>query len=142
MAVLYLEALAGIALPLSILMAIAWMVQQRTGNSGWVDPIWTLSVGPVRGGSALRPIAGAAPNPTIWSVRLSSHIAARTAGITDGPRYAAFAREWGADSPRKMFVLLQNQGFGSIPVGFAILVAARSRTSMLFPLPRQKGVVT
>jgi steroid 5-alpha reductase family enzyme len=34
MIVLHLEALAGIALSLSILMAIAWAVQQRTGNSG------------------------------------------------------------------------------------------------------------
>jgi steroid 5-alpha reductase family enzyme len=39
MTVLYLEALIGIALSLSILMALAWVVQQRTGNSGWVDTI-------------------------------------------------------------------------------------------------------
>ena len=49
----------------------------------------------------------------------------RTAGITDDPRYAAFASEWGVDSPRRMFVFLQNQGFGSIPLVFAIFVAAR-----------------
>jgi steroid 5-alpha reductase family enzyme len=41
--ILYLEALAAIAL--SILMAGAWVVQQRTGNSGWVDSIWTFSPG-------------------------------------------------------------------------------------------------
>lgn len=34
MIVLVLEALAGIVVALSILMAIAWIVQQRTGNSG------------------------------------------------------------------------------------------------------------
>jgi steroid 5-alpha reductase family enzyme len=39
----YLEALTAIAL--SFPMAIAWMVRQRTGNSGWVDTIWTFSVG-------------------------------------------------------------------------------------------------
>ena len=50
MMVLYLEALAGIALSLSILMAIAWLVQQRTGNSGRVDTIWTFSVGAGRCG--------------------------------------------------------------------------------------------
>jgi steroid 5-alpha reductase family enzyme len=50
MMVLYLEALAGIALSLSILMAIAWLVQQRTGNSGRVDTIWTFSVGAGRKG--------------------------------------------------------------------------------------------
>jgi steroid 5-alpha reductase family enzyme len=130
----YLEALAAIALSLSVLMAGAWLVQQRTGNSGWVDTIWTFSLGLVGAASALWPIAGAAPNArqwlvaalvAIWSVRLGLHIARRTAGITDDPRYAAFAREWGADSPRKMFVFLQNQGVGSIPLAFAIFVAAR-----------------
>ena len=60
----------------------------------------------------------------IWSVRLGLHIALRTATITDDPRYAAFASEWGADSPRKMFVFLQNQALGSIPLAFAIFVAA------------------
>jgi len=82
----------------------------------------------------LWPVADAAPNPrqwlvaalvAIWSIRLGLHIAVRTAGITDDPRYAAFAREWGVDSPRRMFVFLQNQGFGSIPLVFAIFVAAR-----------------
>src|SRR5713226_3037685 len=55
------------------------------------------------------------------------HIAVRTAGRSDDPRYAAFAREWGVDSPRKVFMFLQNQGFGSIPMVFAIFVAARFR---------------
>ena len=115
-------------------MAGAWVVQQRTGNSGWVDTIWTFSVGLVGAGSALWPVAGAAPNArqwlvaalvAIWSLRLGLHIAVRTAGITDDPRYAAFAREWGVDAPRRMFVFLQNQGFGSIPLVFAIFVAAQ-----------------
>ncbi|MGZ3362372.1 MAG: DUF1295 domain-containing protein [Xanthobacteraceae bacterium] len=130
----YLAALAGIAVSLSILMAIAWMVQQRSGNSGWVDTIWTFSVGLTGAGSALWPIGGAAPNPrqwlvaglvAIWSLRLGVHIAWRTAGITDDPRYASFARDWGRDAPRKMFIFLQNQGFGSIPLVFAIFLAAR-----------------
>jgi steroid 5-alpha reductase family enzyme len=134
MTMLYLEALAAIALSLSLLMTGAWMVQQRTGNSGWVDTIWTFSLGLVGAGSALWPIAGAAPNTrqwlvaalvAIWSIRLGSHIAARTWGITDDPRYAAFASDWGVDSPRRMFVFLQNQGLGSIPLAFAIFVAAR-----------------
>jgi steroid 5-alpha reductase family enzyme len=134
MAIAYLEALAAIALSLSILMAFAWVVQQRSGNSGWVDTIWTFSVGLVGVGSALWPVAGAAPNArqwlvatlvAVWSLRLGVHIAIRTAAITDDPRYAAFAKEWGADSPRKMFVFLQNQGLGSIPLVFAIFIAAR-----------------
>jgi steroid 5-alpha reductase family enzyme len=61
----------------------------------------------------------------VWSLRLGAHIAVRTAEITDVPRYAAFAKEWGVDSRRKMFIFLQNQAFGSIPLVFAIFVAAR-----------------
>src|SRR5580704_3419838 len=134
MIIFYLEALAAIALALSVVMAGAWMVQQRTGNSGWVDTIWTFAVGLVGAGSALWPVADAAPNArqwlvaalvAIWSIRLGLHIAVRTAGATDDPRYAAFAKEWGVNSPRRMFVFLQNQGFGSIPLVFSIFVAAR-----------------
>jgi steroid 5-alpha reductase family enzyme len=139
---LYLWAIAAIALSLSVLMAGAWLVQQRTGNSGWVDTIWTFSLGLVGAASALWPVAGAVPNArqwlvaalvAIWSLRLGLHIAVRTSGIADDPRYAAFAKEWGVDSPRKMFVFLQNQGFGSIPLVFSIFVAARFPSDLLRP---------
>jgi steroid 5-alpha reductase family enzyme len=138
--VLYLWALVAIALALSALMAGAWVMQQRTGNSGWVDTIWTFSLGLVGAASALWPVAGAAPTArqwlvaalvAIWSLRLGLHIAVRTSGISDDPRYAAFAREWGVDSPRKMFVFLQNQGFGSIPLVFSIFVTARFPSEVL-----------
>ncbi|WP_375414476.1 DUF1295 domain-containing protein [uncultured Bradyrhizobium sp.] len=140
MLILYFEALAAIAVSLSVLMAGAWVVQQHTGNSGWVDTIWTFSLGLVGAGGALWPAGGAAPNArqwlvaalvAIWSLRLGSHIAARSAAITDDPRYAAFASKWGVDSPRKMFIFLQNQGLGSIPLVFSIFVAARFPSDVL-----------
>ena len=130
----YLGGLLAIAVSLSILMAGAWLVQKQTGNSGWVDTIWTFSLGLVGACAALWPIGGASPNArqwlvaalvAVWSIRLGSHIAARTATITDDPRYAAIAKEWGVNSSKKMFLFLQNQGFGSIPLVFAIFVAAR-----------------
>ena len=133
MTVLYLEAVIGIALSLSILMALAWVVQQRTGNSGWVDTIWTFAVALAGAAGALLPVAGASVNArqwlvaalvAIWSLRLVVHIAIRTSLISDDPGYAAFAREWGADSPRRMFISLQNQALESIPLVFAIFVAA------------------
>jgi steroid 5-alpha reductase family enzyme len=68
MTVLYLQALAAIAVSLSILMAGAWVAQQRTGNSGWVDMIWTFSLGLVGAGSARWPVAGASPNARQWLV--------------------------------------------------------------------------
>jgi len=134
MAILYLKALVAMAIALSALMAFAWAVQQRTGNSGWVDTIWTFSVGLVGAGSALWPLADASPNArqwlvaalvAIWSLRLGSHIALRTKETTDDPRYAAIAGEWGSDAARKMFIFLQNQALGSIPLVLSIFVAAR-----------------
>jgi len=133
MTAVYLGALFAMALALSVLMAFAWVVQQRSGNSGWVDTVWTFAVGMVGAGGALWPATGGAPNArqwlvaalvAIWSLRLGLHIAVRTAGIADDPRYAAFAKEWGVDSGPRMFVFLQNQAFGSIPLVFAIFVAA------------------
>jgi steroid 5-alpha reductase family enzyme len=134
MTLTYLAALVLIAVSLSILMAGAFLVQQRTGNSGWVDTIWTFSLGLVGAAGALWPIAGTAPNArqwlvaalvAIWSLRLGIHIAIRTAGITDDPRYDAFAKQWGLNAPRRMFIFLQNQALGTIPLAFAIFVAAR-----------------
>ena len=134
----YLVVLLVIAASLSILMMGAWLVQQRTGNSGWVDTIWTFSVGLVGAASALWPVEASAPNArqwlvaalvAAWSLRLGVHIAARTTVISDDPRYAAFAQEWGARAPRRMFLFLQNQALGSIPLVFAIFVAAH------FPSP-------
>jgi len=140
MTLLYLSALAILALAMSGLMASAWAVQQRSGNSGWVDTIWTFSVGLVGAAGTLWPIADGPPNSrqwlvaalvVIWSLRLGSHVAIRSAGIADDPRYAAFAKEWGADAPRRMFLFLQNQAFGSIPLVFAIFVAAHVPQAML-----------
>jgi steroid 5-alpha reductase family enzyme len=145
MTVGYLEALAGIAVSLSILMAIAWMVQQGTGNSGWVDTIWTFSVGLTGAGSALWPLADSAPNRrqwlvatlvAIWSLRLGVRIARRTAGMTEDPRYAAFARAWGLVTgiPPLEEQMLRSRGEPYRDY--------QPRTSAFFPLPPQKGMVT
>ncbi|HEY4985682.1 MAG TPA: DUF1295 domain-containing protein [Bradyrhizobium sp.] len=140
MTVFYLGAIVAMALSLSALMAMAWVVQQRTGNSSWVDTIWTFSVGLVGAASALWPIAGAAPNArqwlvatlvVVWSLRLGGHIAIRAAAGADDPRYAAFAQQWGADARWRMFLFLQNQGLGSIPLVLAIFVAAHLPLSSL-----------
>ena len=126
MATAYLLALLAIAIALSVLMAGAWLVQQRTGNSGWVDTIWTFSLGLVGAVSALAPSGTVALGSrqwlvaalvAVWSVRLGSHIAARTAKITDDPRYAAFAKEWGVEFTAQDVHLLAEPRFGIDPVG-------------------------
>src|SRR3954470_5129949 len=93
---------AGIALALSLLMGLAWIVQQRTGNSGWVDTIWTYSIGLVGAAAAFWPFGGAVPARQmlvgglvlLWSGRLGTHIPRRAAAGIDDPRYASYAQEW------------------------------------------------
>jgi steroid 5-alpha reductase family enzyme len=130
----FVIALAAMAAALCTLMAAAWMIQQRTGNSGWVDTIWTFATGYVGVVAALWPFGANALPPrrfmvaalvTTWALRLGLHIAVRSAGNHDDPRYAEYARRWGSAAPRKMFVFLQQQALGSLPLVFAIFLAAQ-----------------
>ena len=132
-------ALAVMIVAFAALMALAWVVQQWSGNSGWVDTIWTFSLGLLGVAGALWPHAGGlfarqllvALLVAAWSLRLGIHIALRTLNITDDPRYAEFARQWGDAAPRKMFAFLQAQAFVSVPLVFAIFVAAHRPGSAL-----------
>jgi steroid 5-alpha reductase family enzyme len=127
-------ALAAMAAALCALMACAWIIQQRSGNSGWVDTIWTFSVGLVGAIAALWPVAGALPARQVmvaalviaWALRLGLHIAVRSAGIHDDPRYADYAKQWGTAAARKMFVFLQQQALGALPLVLAIFIAAQT----------------
>jgi steroid 5-alpha reductase family enzyme len=139
MGFLQILTVAGIAMALSLLMGLAWIVQQRTGNSGWVDTIWTCSVGLVGAAAALWPLAGALSARQIlvgglvllWSARLGTHIARRTASGIDDPRYAAYAQEWGPEAPRRMFAFLQSQAFASVPLPYAVFLAAHAPRAAL-----------
>lgn len=131
-------ALLSIAAALSVIMAGAWLVQQRTGNSGWVDTIWTFGLGIVGFVSALAPFHATGSRQfvvavaiAIWAARLGLHIASRSRGITDDPRYAEMARQWGSDAPRQMFWLLQKQALVTIPLALAVLLAAHNPAPLL-----------
>ncbi|MGD9671421.1 MAG: DUF1295 domain-containing protein [Hyphomicrobiaceae bacterium] len=118
---------------MSAVMALAWAIQQRTGQSGWVDACWTFGVGAagvVAGLTAslmqpgsLRPLI-VTIIAAIWSLRLGLHIVARTRGAGDDPRYAKMREAWGSDAPRRMFRLLQIQALVSVPLVLAIALAA------------------
>jgi steroid 5-alpha reductase family enzyme len=126
--------LAVIAVALSVIMSGAWLIRERTGNSGWVDTTWTVGLGLVGIGAALLlPPHNFAPREMVvalltalWAARLGIHIAARSAKISDDPRYAKLAADWGEAAPRRMFVFLQQQAFGSVPLALAIYLAAKN----------------
>jgi steroid 5-alpha reductase family enzyme len=128
----FILGLVGVSAALSVIMAIAWLVWRGSRNSGWVDTIWTFGLGLVGFVSAvmvspmrLQSVLVAAM-AVVWSFRLGSHIALRTRGITDDPRYAKLIQDWGVNASPRMFGLLQKQALVSIPLGFSMWLAANA----------------
>lgn len=132
----------SIAMPL--VMMVAWIIQNRTGNGGWIDVVWTFGLGAVAGLLALLPVSGAnmmtgrqglvAAMVLLWAARLGLHIFFRTQAIGDDPRYAHLRQEWGANAPRRMFWLLQAQAVASLPLVVAVVLAAHNPAPVLRPL--------
>jgi len=135
--------LISIAVGLSLAMAIAWAIQRATGSSGWVDTIWSLAVG--LGGMAGALFAQGDVDRriavfvliAIWSLRLASHIGARTRGGGEDPRYAKFIEEWGASAATKMLLFLQVQAAAAFILVLAVYVAAANSA----PFPRLLDMV-
>jgi steroid 5-alpha reductase family enzyme len=60
----------------------------------------------------------------LWSLRLGSHIALRTAHGGDDPRYAALRQEWGAKANIRLFWFLQVQALAALVLVAALIAAA------------------
>ena len=127
-------ALATAAMLMAGAMSVAWLVERRTGNSGWIDVVWTFGLGATGLVGALLPlgdgplsrrllVAGLA---VAWALRLGLHVAARTRGISDDPRYARLKREWGEDKDRQMLRFMMMQAIASTPLAMGIVLAAHN----------------
>jgi steroid 5-alpha reductase family enzyme len=90
---------------LSATMAVAWWLALRSGQSGWIDAIWSFAVGVSGAALSFWPATGSDVRfrqalvgclVLGWSLRLAIHIAARTAGGGDDPRYKHLREEWGS----------------------------------------------
>ena len=126
----------GTAAVLCAIMTAAWVIQQRSGNSGWVDAIWTFGTGGVACIASLAPL-GQSPWPhwrqvavaalvSCWCLRLGLHIAYRTRSIQNDPRYRNLIDEWGGDAPRRMFWFLQSQAAIGVVLVLSIALAAHN----------------
>jgi steroid 5-alpha reductase family enzyme len=134
--------LVAIAATLSLLMSLAWAVEQRSGNSGWIDTVWTFGLGAIGIACALFPVGpdspASQPRPwlvavavALWALRLGFHIAARTSGVADDPRYAALRQSYGSQAFWQMWLLVQKQALVSVPLGLAIFLAAHNPAGAL-----------
>jgi steroid 5-alpha reductase family enzyme len=124
-----------LAIFLSAAMAGAWAIQRWTGRSGWIDTIWSFAVG--SGGMAAALFADgdftrrmiALALIAAWSLRLGSHIAARTHGRDEDPRYAKLVEEWGDRASLRLFLFLQVQALAAFILVFAVYLAATNDAS-------------
>lgn len=97
-----------LAILMSLLMAGAWALQRATGSSGWIDTVWSASVG-LGGILAVLLAEGDGGRRSIvfclvvvWSLRLAGHIGLRTRGGGEDPRYAKLMEQWGETGPRRL----------------------------------------
>jgi steroid 5-alpha reductase family enzyme len=130
----FLATIVAIAASLAAIMSGAWLVWRATRNSGWIDTTWTFGLGlvgcigafipsPWSGGVTARQVL-VAVLVAVWALRLGLHIARRTVGIKDDPRYGKMVADWGADASRQMFFLAQKQALVSIPLALSMVLAA------------------
>ena len=126
----------AIVLALSASMAAAWAIALRSGKSGWIDAIWTFAVGVLGVVASLFPLDEiafgtrqmiVAALAAFWSGRLGLHIAKRTLGGGDDPRYAELRGQWGEDAYRqRLFGFLQIQAAAAFVLVISIMSAARN----------------
>ncbi len=127
-------AIFGLAVALSAIMTGAWWIALRSGKSGWIDAIWSASVGVCGALAAILSLDGEAPSARqllvagmalAWSLRLASRIASRTAASDkDDPRYAQLKQEWGESASSRLFWFLQIQAAAGFALVVSIMAAA------------------
>jgi steroid 5-alpha reductase family enzyme len=123
-----------LALALCGVMALAWFVAGRTRRSGWIDAIWSYAVGAGGVVTSLLPLGSSGGIDArqwlvvglaaLWSLRLGSHIVARTLRGGDDPRYRQLREEWGGRFRNRLFWFLQIQSAAAFLLVVSILTAA------------------
>lgn len=131
----------GLWIFLALVMSAAWAVVMRTGNSGWVDVIWSFATGAAGAVAALWPIADlnalatrqmlVAALAVIWCFRLGAHIAQRTVKGGDDPRYAELRKQWGGQYRSKLFWFLQIQALAAFLLALCIGIAGHNPAQTL-----------
>jgi len=123
-----------------LVMSLAWAVQKRTRNAGWVDAFWSAGTGVAGAVCALLPVRGA-PTLRVWLVallalawagRLAFYLVRRTIGSArEDVRYARFRQEWGAAFDSRMFWFLMVQAAVGALLAICVMLAARNPVAQL-----------
>lgn len=129
---------AELLLPLSGLAAcslsvtLAWFWQRRSGNAGWIDPLWAASLGCLALTYALA-LDGWLPRRLLvaalvgtWSLRLTLHLVARVRTEPEDGRYGALRARWGARFQPLLFAFYQAQAALAVLLSLPFLVLCRA----------------
>jgi len=119
---------------LSVVMTGGWLLQRLTGNSGWVDAVWSFGLGvagvlmallPVNGTWSLRQIV-VALLVAAWSLRLGLYIARRSMHGPEDARYAELRTQWGDKFQFRLWLFLQIQAAAAALLGLSMMLAAHN----------------
>lgn len=109
----------------SLIMAMAFFVETKTGSSGYIDSIWALNIGFFSILAALPfnnlRIVIIASLVVFWALRLGGYIFIRTKKLPDDPRYNELKKEWGKKASINLFLFLQIQAV----CAFVLICAVR-----------------
>ena len=102
--------IGAVAIAAVAVMSLAWWIQTRTHNAGWVDVIWSAMTGGaaiwygITGSGAFEPRLLTAVLGGLWGLRLATHLARRLRGEPEDSRYASM-RERTNGSQRAFWVM-------------------------------------
>ena len=131
----WMSQIVVMAVALSAVMATAWLIQRRTGHTGWIDVCWTFGTGAVGIAASLAAPGTAGPTARqimvatlvgIWSLRLGGHLLSRTWKHGDDPRYRDLINQWGATADRRMFLQVQAQAGVALILAVSVSIAAHN----------------
>ncbi len=119
---------------LAAIMGLAWAIQRATGQTGWIDAVWTFGVGATGAVLAALPLgdgggagwrrAAVAAAIALWALRLGGHVVARTRKTPDDPRYRKLIEGWGEAAPLQLLAFLQVQALAGATLALAVALAA------------------
>ena len=122
-------------------LSVAWLIVRRTGDGGWTDVVWALSVGLIGAGAAVWPTAEAVPARqglvalliAVWALRLGGYLALRTARApAPDPRYEDFKKAWGGWG-------LKAWGFLMVQAATVLVLVVAVRAAAVRPEPVLDG---
>lgn len=122
---------------MSLVMALLWWVQKRTGDAGIVDVAWGTGVGLLAvfyawgcpdGDFARRVMV--ATLTMLWAIRLSGYVFIRLFAHPEDGRYQTLKSNWGSKAQAKMFRFYQFQAVGAVLFSLPMFVACQSSLAL------------